>query len=653
VVQPCMNSERTAVLLKTLGFTHSSLQKVLVFTSSVNEAEMVHEALKSNSIFSLKIHEESKFNFKYILEQWTKKCSTGTHVVLVLTDDCMQSLGITDATCVIHFSFPSPRMFALRLHGMSDNFYNVIKDSSVGCEYTKARSVILLTENSASRALGILRYLEHAEAEIPPELHDFTAKMLEAEEEKKSSRPLCAYLKTFGICKNRTVCPDRHQINLQIDMPQNVPDKIILTPGCVTILPLHIVNATNYFGRIVDEQKDQYTILAEEINEYFKNPSNKISVKNVEKLAFYGLCEKTLFHRVQVVEISPKEEESLFFNVKIQYIDEGRTSRVQSYQLLHLPAKFLCLPPQAVEFVVCRVKPIDNEIEWNPKVTHYINHMIKGKLHEAKIVHTLGNTAWVDPMVRVTRFSDLKMCVKEYNVRSQILSTGLGTDNPEHLTQLQKLCGHMKLSEPAKNSELLSIKEDTAGPENASNPQNTSIQENSMENSNSSKITFENYPCDGVAQTEEAEDSTLRRRACFHPEIKWFQNEDTVTVKVKIASAADSKCEFSKEKVVFSAYSGDKLYLADLELHQYILAEESACVIKDQEAVIVLAKEKKGAWCKLLKNKNSHVSFDFEHWEDFEDKSPFPVGTKKMHCSAALTEELVASTEDSETDSDE
>lgn len=69
-----------------------------------------------------------------------------------------------------------------------------------------------------------------------------------------------------------------------------------------------------------------------------------------------------------MVEISPKEEENLFFNVKIKYIDEGRTSQVQSYQLLHLPARFQCLPPQAVEFVVCRVKPIDNEIEWNPKV---------------------------------------------------------------------------------------------------------------------------------------------------------------------------------------------------------------------------------------------------------------------------------------------
>lgn len=37
----------------------------------------------------------------------------------------------------------------------------------------------------------------------------------------------------------------------------------------------------------------------------------------------------------------------------------------------------------------------------------------------------------------------------------------------------------------------------------------------------------------------------------FNPEIKWFQNEETVTVKVKIAGVADCKCEFSEKKVVF------------------------------------------------------------------------------------------------------
>ncbi|KAM6325082.1 putative ATP-dependent RNA helicase TDRD12 [Podargus strigoides] len=651
VVQPCTNSERTAVLLKILDFTHDDLQKVLVFTDSVNEAEMVHKALKSNSVFSFNIHEESEFNVKCILEQWTKIYSSGTHVVLVLTDACVQSLGITDATCVIHYSFPSPRIFGQRLHSMSDNFYS---DPSVDQEHTKARSVILLTENSACHALGILHDLQHAEAGIPPELHDFTAKMLEAAEDKKFSRPLCAYLKTFGICKNRTVCPDRHQINLQIDVPQNIPDKITQTPGCVTILPLHILNATNYFGRIVDKQKDQYTILAEEMNEYFKEPSNKISAKNVEKLAFYGLREKTLYHRVQVVEVSSKEEESLFFKVTIKYIDEGRTSQVQNYHLLHLPARFQCLPPQAVEFIVCRVKPIDNEIEWNPKVTHHIHHKIKGKLHEAKIVHTLGNTAWIDPMVQITRLSELKLSVIEYNVRSEILSTGLGTDNPEHITQLQKLCQHMRVLDHVENLEPLSTKEDTAGPENASDPQNISIQEKSTENWNSSKTIFGNHPSDGVAETKEAEDSTLHQHKCFYPEIKWFQNEETVTVKVKVASVADYKCEFSKEKVVFSACSGDKLYLADMDLHQSILEEKSTCVIKDKEAVIVLLKEKKEAWCKLLKSKNLHVSFDFEHWEDFEDdKSPFPVGTQKLYYPAAGIEELVDSSESSGTESDE
>ncbi|XP_071612868.1 putative ATP-dependent RNA helicase TDRD12 isoform X3 [Heliangelus exortis] len=649
VIQPCTNSGRIAVLLQALDFTHSNIQKVLIFADSANEAEMVHEVLKSNSIFALKIHKESKLDFKYILEQWTEEYRHGTPVVLVLTDDCVQSLGITDATRVIHFSLPSPGAFGQRLCCMSDNFCNGIKYSSVDQKYPE--SIILLTEDSASDTLGILHYLQRAEAEIPPELHDFTAKTLQAEEDKKLSRPLCAYLKTFGICRNRIACPDRHQINLQIDVPQNIPDKQV--SGCVTILPLHIVNATNYFGRIVNKQKDQYTILAEEMNDYFKKPSNKIIAKTVEKLAFYGLCEKTLVHRVQVVEIFPKEEENLFFNVKIKYIDEGRTNQIQNYHLLQLPARFLSLPPQAVEFVVCRVKPIDNEIEWNPKVTCHISHKIKGKLHEAKIIHTLGNIAWVDPMVRVTRLSDLKISINEYNVRSEILSTGLGTDNPDHITELQKLCRHMEVLDHAQNLEPLSIKEDTAGPENVSSPQNMPIQENPSESCSFSKTAFGNHPCDGVVQTKEAEGSALHQRKCFYPEIKWFEDEETVTMKVKLEGVSNCKHEFFKERVVFSACSGDKFYLADMELYQSILAEKSTCVIKDKETTIVLAKEKKGAWCKLLKNKNRRVSFDFEHWEDFEKKSPFPVGTKKCTYTAAGTTESSDFSEDSGTESDE
>uniref|UniRef100_A0A8C3Q2R9 Putative ATP-dependent RNA helicase TDRD12 n=1 Tax=Chrysolophus pictus TaxID=9089 RepID=A0A8C3Q2R9_CHRPC len=446
----------------------------------------VQQALKSNSIFAFKIHKEIEFNFKDFLEHWTKSCSNGSRVVLVLTDDCMQFLEITDASCVIHFSFPSsPTIFGQRLYSMSDNFHNTIKDSS-DQDHRQARSVIMLTENSECHTVGILRYLERAEVDIPPGL----AGVLEAEEKKKFARPLCTCLKMFGTCKNRTVCPDRHQINLQIDMLQNMASKTIQTSGYVTVLPLHIVNATNFFGRIVDKQKDQYTILAEEINEYFKETSNRVAAQKVEKLALYGFCEETVFHRVQVVETSSKEEEN--FNIKINYVDEGRTSQVQSSQLLHLPARFQHLPPQAVEFIVCRVKPIDNDTEWNPRVTRYIHQKIERKPHEAKVVLTVGNTVWIDPMVRVTRLSDLKMYVNEYSVRSEILSTGLGTDNPEHILQLQKLCEHVKLSH-TENLELLSIKEDAASPENVSELQNVSLKENSSENCNSSRVIMGNH----------------------------------------------------------------------------------------------------------------------------------------------------------------
>ncbi|OWK58134.1 putative ATP-dependent RNA helicase TDRD12 [Lonchura striata] len=497
VVQPCMNSNRTAELLKILDFTQKNFQKVLIFTDSITEVEMIH------------------------------------------------------------------------------------KDSAVNQEDTKAKSVILLTENSSCHAPEILYYLKRAEAEIPEELYDLTARVQESEEDEKFSRPLCASLKTFGICRNRTECPDRHQINLSIDMAQNIADEMIETLECVTILPLFIVHATNYFGRIVKKQKDQYAVLAKEMNDYFKVPGHRISVNTMEKSVFYGLREGAICHRVQVVENPAKDEENVY-KVTVKYIDEGRTSQVNSDQLLHLPLKFQSLPPQAVEIIVCRVKPVENEAEWNPKVTDHISSKIKGKLHHAKVIHALGKTVWVDPMIGVTSLPSIKMWINEYNIRSEILSTGLGTDNPEHVGAIQKLCRQMPVLDHAESLECLpakpettvekfgtsveallvrSTKEDTAGLEEASSPQAPSIQENTAESFNSPVTP----PSNDAVQTKEAEDSTVHQQK--------------------------------------SAYSEGKLYVADLELYQSVIAEKSTCVIKDTEAVILLVKEKKGAWCKLLKNK--------------------------------------------------
>lgn len=63
------------------------------------------------------------------------------------------------------------------------------------------------------------------------------------------------------------------------------------------IIPFYILNATNYFGRIVDKHVDLCATLNAEMKKYFEDSSNKTAVEKVEKFGLYGLAEKTLFHR--------------------------------------------------------------------------------------------------------------------------------------------------------------------------------------------------------------------------------------------------------------------------------------------------------------------------------------------------------------------
>ncbi|XP_039183364.1 putative ATP-dependent RNA helicase TDRD12 isoform X2 [Crotalus tigris] len=653
VVQLCLECDRISTLLQTLDFTPTDAQKTLIFTSSLEERDMVYKAVESISLFCLKINPGVGFHSDYIAEQWNKTISPGTHVVLVLTDDCMAAVRFTDATRVVHFSFPpTPRIFGARLHGLSVNFQNPVKKSpSLGKEQSKAKSILLLTEKNARHAVGVLHYLKRADAFIPPDLYNFTRGILEAKEEKRSGQPICHSIKAYGICKNRNRCPDRHRINLQTDMPSKIADEALQAGGVITILPLFIVDATNYFGRLVGKWGHSYTALETAIKDYYQESSKRTSVDKVEKLAIYGLREEKSFHRVQVLDIGQKEDPGVFYNVHIKYIDEGRTGYVQNYNLLSLPEQFRALPPQAVEFIVCRVKPIDNEAEWNPKVSRYINDKIRGKPHEAKIALILGNTIWVDPVIRITKLQDLKTSINEYNIRSEILSTGLGVDNPEHIQELKKLFNeaeipHEKKDKPALVPPPTDGRKEKAEPaeqkvsdpatliSETSNKQALPIVQKSPQSQDTiddddSQVSLENH-CNEAVQKKNTEDvpQTLPKR--FHPTIKWFDKEDVVVVKIKLQNIRNYDCRIFEQRITFSALANGKFYFADMELQRSILREKSTCVLKGDEPTILLVKVKKEPWYNLLKQKNHHVSFDFDYLDDNEERSPFGVGNKSI-----------------------
>ncbi|KAJ8407914.1 hypothetical protein AAFF_G00269580 [Aldrovandia affinis] len=448
----CLDCTKVSVLHGALDFIPDVAQKTLIITNSVEEVEHVFKAVTNTAAFCLKVHEGLTYQFDLIIEQWRKVIGPGTHVILVTTNECMKALGIRDATCVVHYGFPrSPRLFGSRLWCMSENFQNLSdKDCEKPSRMTK--SVLLLSERDARHVIGVLRYLERTQATLPPELLHFAQGVLQAKEDQKTDRPLCGYLKSFGFCRDSRDCADRHRINPKQDAPQH-PDS-----GNVVVLPLYIKNASCYYGRLVSRKDDCYERLAAEMVEYYA--SEKFNAKEVVEGGIYGVEEEGIYHRIQVLVV-PDKGQRIFSSVKVRFLDEGREQEVKAHQLLMLPSRFHSLPPQALELIVCRAKPIDGEEDWNPKVNRRISQMIKGVEHQAKIVLSLGNTVWLDPMVRVTHLPGLKTSINEYNVRSVILATGMGTANPQHVELLRALGQETLLSAGA--GELGVVPEAPAG----------------------------------------------------------------------------------------------------------------------------------------------------------------------------------------------
>lgn len=93
--------------------------------------------------------------------------------------------------------------------------------------------------------------------------------------------------------------------------------------------------------------------------------------------------------RVKVLSV-PDREEKLFRTARVLFVDVGNERAVKSYQLLVLPEQFHSLPAQAVEIVVCMVKPADGETEWHPKVSQQSPQASQTDLLSLQTCETLG-----------------------------------------------------------------------------------------------------------------------------------------------------------------------------------------------------------------------------------------------------------------------
>ncbi|XP_069384015.1 putative ATP-dependent RNA helicase TDRD12 [Paralichthys olivaceus] len=691
VILMTLESSKISELLGTLDFSPDVGQKTLIIANCAQEVEDVFKAVSSKSAFCLKAHERVTHQFDFVIQQWRKNIGPGTHVILVTTNECLKCFGIRDASCVIHYGFPtSPKLFGSRLFSMSDNFRNLservsTQDQTGSCPHV-TRSVLLISERNARHVVGVLRYLGRTNALLPPELLSFSQGIYMVREDLKTNRPLCSYLKSLGVCRDSSTCPDRHKFISQLDQSD------LAASGVIEVLPLYIKTASVFFGRIVRKDDNGFDGLASDMASYYAD--KKPGATELLEGGLYAVQEDNFFHRVKILSV-PDRGDHLFFRVLVRFIDTGKEEEVKSSQILQLPEQFHSLSCQAVEIIVCRVKPVDSEIDWHPKVTRAISQKIRGLQHRARAVLSLGNTVFVDPMVRVSQVPGMKTVINEYNVQSEILNTGMGISNPDHLKLLRALCqegedssskeaGHTngvednsvslevrikaeeevlaevfraaearKLSDPPQLEPLSPVSPMSHSPVPAPPASQLHLSDiqaadeqryNHTPDLKSASQMMRNRDggepcpttslaaclnsCDSGVNGSKSQQVTIstNEKNCdeksFHPQILWYQTSDSMIVTVKLMNPESQHCDFYPDRVIYSGRVNSKSYRADLELQGNIAVDRCCWEMKYNEPVLKLVKQQQEHWEKLLRNKNIFVSYDMQHFEDNEDKAP-------------------------------
>ncbi|KAM8893221.1 putative ATP-dependent RNA helicase TDRD12 [Spinachia spinachia] len=641
VVLMTLESSKISVLLGALDFNPVVGQKTVIVTNSAAEVEDVFKAVSNRSVFCLKSHEGSTHEFDFVTEQWRKDVGPGTQVILVTTTRCLRSLGVRDASCVVHYGFPaSPKLFGGRLSCAAQNFRNLSERGSSEQRPRLTRSVLLISERNAGHVFGLVRYLQRTDAPLPPELLSFARGVHVAREDQKANRPLCRYLKSFGVCRDRSVCPNRHRLFPEQD------ETLLPASGLVEVLPLHVQTASVFYGRLVEEGGGGFGSLAADMSAFYAD--GKPRAEEVLQGGLYAVQEDQVFHRVEVLS-PPLRGDRLFFAVFVRFIDVGNEKEVKSHQVLQLPERFRSLPGQAVEMVVCRVKPSDAEIDWHPKVTRAISQKIRGLQHRARAVFSVGNTVFVDAMVRLTRVPGMKTVINEYSVQAEILNTGMGVANQEHLELLGALWAGEEAARAPQSSSLEVGIEALRGAEAAPPPLEpcgleAAEQTSSWDSSTGASAAVCRPAEDGgelpaapLGEGEDQSDGTNEEDSgdppkIFHPAARWYQTAACAVVTVKLSNPESQRCDFYPDRVVYSGRAGGRTYRADLQLHAHVAADRCCWEMKSNEPVLRLVKQQPGHWERLVRSKNIFVSYDAEHIEEDEGDEGDEDRTPKGSC---------------------
>ncbi|XP_061163126.1 putative ATP-dependent RNA helicase TDRD12 isoform X2 [Saccostrea echinata] len=448
-VEMCQSSQRSTRLLEVLDSVLSNGVKVIIFTTTVNDVCFLIKLLKSHSLCCLKIHHQMEsYEIEMAVHDWKSGSEKDGPKLLVCTDECISDIKIDDANAVIHYDIPaeSKSRFGNRLSCLRKYYahYSGLEEEEGG-QNVKPISYILMTEQSTGQARSVRDLLRRLKLPIPRELTALLAGMKQQQEEDKE-KGLCSYLKAYGACRFQTRCPYRHIILPDVDKP--CCD--LLTSGEIKIRVTDVVNATCYYARVLEHRKRDgpFSDLSNtalsimfEIENWFSSENNRVRLGNVCAGDVCAIEEDNSFFRVQIQDIKGSNSPgSKTMQAQVFFVDEGRVKDVSMFKLYELPPHLKSYPFQTVEVYLCRLRPIDRDENWTSNADQFVHGILQDKVLYGRIVLSIGNTVWLDPLVERQRLRENKGFINKMYVRSELLRNGYAVENEEHVQNLYRLC---------------------------------------------------------------------------------------------------------------------------------------------------------------------------------------------------------------------
>ncbi|XP_034230571.1 putative ATP-dependent RNA helicase TDRD12 [Thrips palmi] len=433
------------------------LQKTVVFCDAT-EVSRVEEFIENACLNYLVVRPGIELrHIETILSSWNSS-KAGHHYILLCPDSEFYDLKITDATSIVHYSFPidDKSYFVKRLSAILGNLPNKMEVKTLKTTNLSPSIHLLMDESNTEQLPVIVQLMQRIAGKLDQKYLDLAKSIsMNKERRTKINKLFCKNIKMFGQCINTVDCSNRHVFVNELDLSEILPSS-----GHVSMQVTQVHSAGHYSVRLVehidvDGKKKKwpsgYVKIGLLMSSHFRKESSRICVGEINVGDLFAVeTEIGLFQRVQILEVKDRDKYGKPLSMLVQFLDEGHHDTVKEYMLHELPEDLKAFPAQVVDVFLCGLQPADQDSDFGADANWTVKKWLKSTnesedsrqtLLQGQIMLSMAGSLWIDPVYILEWLPLTREHITRRNINQSLLRDHLALPNPEHLPNLFKLCG--------------------------------------------------------------------------------------------------------------------------------------------------------------------------------------------------------------------